>query len=129
LAAGGLILVGVIIGVGFATLEKQGVISNFRLEEQRVMANFRTGVAYDVINHGVVCRVAADLNGVEAAQLGAIAARSLCCVVIGPGFKGPVLKHQGVLLKIRVMTPGAQFADLENFAGWTAAANLGEPAT
>jgi hypothetical protein len=129
LAGCGLILVGVIVGVGLTTLEKQGVIANFRAEEQRVMTSFRTGVAYAVVNHGAVCRVAADLELVADAEPSAIAARSLGCVVIGPGFKGTVLEHQGVLVKIRVTTPGAELAELENFAGWTAAANLGEPAT
>jgi hypothetical protein len=114
----GLILVGVVIGVVTATLE-----------EHRVITNLRSGMVYDVISHGAVCQVAADLSAVEAAELGVIAARSLGCVVIGPGFKGTVLGHQGVLVKIRVTPPGLEFAELENFVGWTAAANLGAPAT
>jgi hypothetical protein len=118
LAACGLLLVGIIIGVVIATVE-----------ERRVIANFRKGTAYAVINQGPVCRIAADLGPVEAAELLEPAVRSHGCVVIGPGFRGTVLEHQGVLVKIRVTTPGAEFADLENFSGWTAAANLGAPAT
>jgi hypothetical protein len=114
----GLILVGVIIGVVSATLE-----------EHRVITNLRSGTAYAMINQGAVCRVAADLEPIEEAQLSATAARDHGCVMIGPGFKGTVLGHQGVLVKIRVTPPGPEFAELENFAGWTAAANLGAPAT
>jgi hypothetical protein len=118
LAACGLLLVGIIIGVVIATIEKQ-----------RVIANFRKGTAYAVINQGPVCRIAADLGPVEAAELRDGAVRSHGCAVIGPGFRGTVLEHQGVLVKIRVAPPAPEFAELENFAGWTAAANLGAPAT
>jgi hypothetical protein len=79
-----------------------------------VIANFRKGTAYAVINHGALCRVATDLEPVEAAELRDTAVRAHRCVVIGPSLTG-------TLLGIRVTTPGGGIRGAENFAGWTAA--------